>query len=214
MSAASLSFFCRDNVDALSGATRDQLTLIAGHYKIDVSGPSLKAELLQLVSESLLACGVLEDDSGAAKPPFSESPIKPAMSTTPSKAELELRRLELREKELEWERERSQLEADRFLVREREKREHELKIKELEFNQSLCVKELEMRALESGMNVPSDRFDVTPNIRLVPPFNEEVDKFFAHFERVATVMKWPRTVWSITLQSIFCAALSLCPDSL
>ena len=38
----------------------------------------------------------------------------------------------------------------------------------------------------------------------MPPFNEkEGDTFFAHFERVTTVMKWPRNVWTITLQSIF-----------
>ena len=30
-----------------------------------------------------------------------------------------------------------------------------------------------------------------------------MDKFFAHFERVATVLKWPRDVWSMTLQCVF-----------
>ena len=30
-----------------------------------------------------------------------------------------------------------------------------------------------------------------------------MDKFFAHFERVATVLKWPRDVWSMTLQCAF-----------
>ena len=30
-----------------------------------------------------------------------------------------------------------------------------------------------------------------------------MDKFFAHFERVATVLKWPRDVWTMTLQCVF-----------
>ena len=69
--------------------------------------------------------------------------------------------------------------------------------------QALRLKELEINARDSNL-VPADHFDVIRNLRLVPPFNEsEVDTFFAHFERVATVMKWPRNVWIITLQSIF-----------
>ncbi|KAK0155502.1 hypothetical protein N1851_002092 [Merluccius polli] len=50
----------------------------------------------------------------------------------------------------------------------------------------------------------SEQFDVTRNIRVVPPFREdEVDKFFAHFERVATTFKCPREVWTMTLQCVF-----------
>ncbi|KAL2096852.1 hypothetical protein ACEWY4_006059 [Coilia grayii] len=198
-------FVASPTIAALSQVTRDQLVMIAGHYKIGVTGSPAKAELLKILIDSLSAGGVLEsvgDDEamGGAKPvPLPETPSTPSIS----KADLELRRLQLREKEIEWEREKSNLEADRLLIREREKREHELRMKDLEINQALRLKELEIRARESGL-VPSEHFDVTRNIRLVPPFNEsEVDKFFAHFERVATVMKWPRNVWTITLQSIF-----------
>ena len=51
--------------------------------------------------------------------------------------------------------------------------------------------ELKMAGL--GQLSPSDRpsvFDPARNIRLVPPFQEkEVDKYFAHFEKVADTVK-------------------------
>ena len=56
----------------------------------------------------------------------------------------------------------------------------------MELAQAIRLKELDLKAREFGIS--SHDFDVTRNIRLVPPFNEkDVDKFFAHFERVATV---------------------------
>lgn len=46
-------------------------------------------------------------------------------------------------------------------------------------------------------------FDVTRNIRMVPPFNEkEVEKYFNHFERVAGTLKWPVEVWTLLLQTV------------
>ena len=45
-------------------------------------------------------------------------------------------------------------------------------------------------------------FDVTKHIRLVPPFQEEVDKYFLHFEKVAKNLKWPKEHWTLLLQSV------------
>jgi hypothetical protein len=45
------------------------------------------------------------------------------------------------------------------------------------------------------------QFDVTKNIRLVPPFQEkEVDKYFLHYEKVAENLK--REHWTLLLQSV------------
>ena len=65
--------------------------------------------------------------------------------------------------------------------------------------------EVKLRAVELGKPtpVPSNHFDATKHVRLVPPFNEdEVEKFFSHFEKVATSLKWPRGVWTILVQSV------------
>ena len=56
-----------------------------------------------------------------------------------------------------------------------------------------------------GKPPPSDRastIDRARNIRLVPPFQEkEVDNYFAHFEKVADSLNWPKDSWVLLLQS-------------
>ena len=91
---------------------------------------------------------------------------------------------ELRELELKAEQEKALLEAEK----EAAAREHELKMASL------------------GKHSPSDKasaFDPARNIRLVPPFQEkEVDKYFAHFEKVADSLNWPKESWVLLLQSV------------
>ena len=91
---------------------------------------------------------------------------------------------ELRELELKAEQEKALLEAEK----EAAAREHELKMASL------------------GKQSPSDKasaFDPARNIRLVPPFQEkEVDKYFAHFEKVADSLNWPKESWVLLLQSV------------
>ena len=46
-------------------------------------------------------------------------------------------------------------------------------------------------------------FDVTKHIRLVPPFQEnEVDKYFLHFKKVAENFKRQKEHWTLLLQSV------------
>ena len=91
---------------------------------------------------------------------------------------------ELRELELKAEQEKALLEAEK----EAAAREHELKMASL------------------GKHSPSDKasaFDPARNIRLAPPFQEkEVDKYFAHFEKVADSLNWPKESWVLLLQSV------------
>lgn len=90
----------------------------AGHYKIDVRGSPLKADLLDMLSEALF----MEGDKEPRDPGFS-APFPPVSPDPPiTKAAIELRRLELKE-EMTWERESTGLEADRLVLRERERRE-------------------------------------------------------------------------------------------
>ena len=73
----------------------------------------------------------------------------------------------------------------------------------------LREKELELQIKSMGPSEfgatvrPQPSFDATRCIRLVPPFNErEVDKYFLHFEKVATSLNWPKAYWPILLQSV------------
>ena len=62
----------------------------------------------------------------------------------------------------------------------------------------------EIKAREDNLDLAqSSLFDITTNIRLVPPFAEkDVEKYFPHFEKVALTLKWPRDVWPLLLQSV------------
>ena len=95
---------------------------------------------------------------------------------------------ELRELELKAEQEKALLAAEIEAKKEAAAREHELKMASL------------------GKHPPSDKasaFDPARNIRLVPPFQEkEVDKYFAHFEKVADSLNWPKESWVLLLQSV------------
>ena len=95
---------------------------------------------------------------------------------------------ELRELELKAEQEKALLVAVIEAKKEAAAREHELKMASL------------------GKQSPSDKasvFDPARNIRLVPPFQEkEVDKYFAHFEKVADSLNWPKESWVLLLQSV------------
>ena len=95
---------------------------------------------------------------------------------------------ELCELELKAEKEKALLAAKIEAKKEAAARKHELKMASL------------------GKHSPSDRasvFDPARNIRLVPPFQEkEVDKYFAHFEKVADSLNWPKESWVLLLQSV------------
>ena len=65
---------------------------------------------------------------------------------------------------------------------------------------------LELKMGGLGIHSPIDKcsaFDPARNIRLVPTFQEkEVDKYFAHFEKVADSLYWPKESWILLLQIV------------
>ena len=104
---------------------------------------------------------------------------------------------ELRELELKAEQEKALLAAEIEAKKEAVAREHELKMASL------------------GKQSPSDKasvFDPARNIRLVPPFQEkEVDKYFAHFEKVADSLNWPKESWVLLFQRKLGTIIAKCP---
>ena len=45
--------------------------------------------------------------------------------------------------------------------------------------------------------------NISKYVRMVPPFSErEVDRYFPHFERLATCLKWPMDTWTLLLQCV------------
>ena len=77
---------------------------------------------------------------------------------------------------------------------------HELDLAKL--NQELEMKKLE-KGIPSSVSTGVPKFDVTKHIRLVPHFSEDnVDKYFIMFEKVAKSLTWPKDQWVLLLQSV------------
>ncbi|XP_065902416.1 uncharacterized protein [Dysidea avara] len=148
-----------------------------------LSDPSLqvvkKNELCRLVTQHLVDEELV-----------SEEEIDESQSPVVDPSVVELKRLELQDRE-----------------REREAR---VKLRELEVREKEMSLQLKLRELEAATVAPSTPspgpplpFDVSKHIRFVPPFQEkEVDKYFLHFEKVATSLVWPKNVWMVLLQSV------------
>ena len=102
--------------------------------------------------------------------------------------DIELKKLELRERERE---------------RESQMRIKELEIRERELSIQLKAKELEVARTVTSEASRREKFDMSKHIRFVPPFQDtEVDKYFLHFEKIASSLEWPKEVWTLLLQSV------------
>ncbi|KAJ8048188.1 hypothetical protein HOLleu_00394 [Holothuria leucospilota] len=140
-----------------------------------------KYVLEYLVDESILPSTVLE-----------------TAITVPTDNTFELKRLEMemnkevRLKEMEREREKE----EREMQREKEAREHEFRLKQLELGA--------IKASDPKIGLDAGVFDVSKHVKFVPKFQEDnVEKFFNHFEKLGEQLKWPRDKWSILIQSNF-----------
>ena len=93
---------------------------------------------------------------------------------------------------------------------EQKKHDFELKAEQekalLEAKKEAAEREHELKMPGLSKHPSSDKasvFDPARNLRLVPPFQEkEVDKYFAHFEKAADSLNWPKESWVLLLQSI------------
>ena len=101
------------------------------------------------------------------------------------------------------------LELTRLELQDREReRESQLKLCELEVREKKLSVQLKIKELEKAVVTPvkspeATTFDVSKHIQFVPQFQEkEVDKYFLHFEKVATRLAWPKKVWMALLQSV------------
>ena len=100
---------------------------------------------------------------------------------------LEIRRLEWQEKEKEQE---TQLCMEKLVI------------KEYEISEQLKAKELKLATATARPPSATKTFDVTRHVRFVPPFQEaKPDKYFLHFEKIATSLHWLTEVWTLLLQS-------------
>ncbi len=165
-----IKFIANPTQAELFQVNRVDLMKIAAHYKVSFRNTQSKRELQVLLVDSLHKQGVFGDEEKLVDYPEADEGSSGDLALQVKKLELQAEehdRVLFKERE-EWEREKE---------RRREREKHELELKKLEMEQACRLKEIELRAHERGVTDVSD-FDVSRNIRMVPPFREqEVDKF-------------------------------------
>ena len=201
------------SLEPLKKFKKENLVKVAVHYGITPAVGATKFHILNLIKDHCVEHDIIDEVeekpiaetaeivrlkldfereerrlAREAEKALQDAQLAAQLSEAEKARELRLAKLkearELRELELKAEKEKALLAAEL----EAAAREHELKMASL------------------GKHPPSDRastFDPARNIRLVPPFQEkEVDKYFAHFEKVADSLNWPKESWVLLLQSV------------
>ena len=221
MSFDQKTFLAEPSQEKFNLAKKSDLLNLASHYQLpEVKSSMRKQEVKNILTQYLINEEIFDESAlYLIVESHSDSKLR--------ELEIKLKLEEMQDRKLEREREERQLERkrerqkeerqwqierekeERQLEREkedrqleREKEERQLEREKLEFQ--IKMRELEVRERVNQIESrKSSHFDVTKNIRLVPPFQEkEVDKYFLHFEKVAVNLKWPREHWTLLLQTV------------
>ena len=190
------------SLDPLKKLKKENLIKVAAHYRITPAIGATKSHIFYLIKDHCVENDIIDE--------VEEKPIVETAEVV--KLKLEFQREERRLAREEAQRARDAEKAAREEARElrlaelkeaRELRELELKA---EADKEAAAREHELKMAGLGIHTPKDKssaFDPARNIRLVPPFQEkEVDKYFAHFEKVADSLNWPKESWVLLLQSV------------
>ena len=212
------------SLEPLKKFKKENLVKVAVHYGITPAVGATKSHILNLIKDHCVEHDIIDE--------VEEKPIAETAEIVRLKLDFEREERRLaREAEKALQdaqfaeaqrarkaaREAAEAEAQRArdlrlaeLKEARELRELELKAEQekalLEAEKEAAAREHELKMASLGKQSPSDKasaFDPARNIRLVPPFQEkEVDKYFAHFEKVADSLNWPKESWVLLLQSV------------
>ena len=162
------------SVAKLDCLKKSDLLQTCKHYNIDVKSSMKKAEIRNIALEYFIDENVLPESD------------REKLEKKPKDTDLEIKKIEY--------------ECQLMKLKEKE---IEAKMKEDEFAAQLKLKAMDLEKLKNMEKHPTHEFDVSRNIRLVPPFKDtDIDKYFLHFEKVADSLKWPPDVWTLLLQSV------------
>ncbi|KAK3882585.1 hypothetical protein Pcinc_013049 [Petrolisthes cinctipes] len=189
--------FCNSNprLDDLVALSVHELRLITQYLALEIHGTANKQELLNEVANKL---SILEvpvvgceggETSGTKEPVITPSNV--AMPTEQQASvplaldihlQLQYAQIMLEQSRINAEAETTKLETARVQAQlEQTKLDHEVQMRQSRQND----------------------FEITKYVKLVPEFNEhDVTKFFAMFENVASSLSWPKSKWSIMLQTV------------
>ena len=201
------------SLEPLKKLKKENLIKVAAHYGITPAIGATKSHILDLIKDHCVENDIIDE--------VEEKPIAETAEIVRLKLDFEREERRLAREEAQRAREAAEAEAQKARDAEKAAREaaRELKLAELkeahelrelelkaEADKEAATREHELKMASLGKHPPKDKasaFDPVRNIRLVPPFQEkEVDKYFAHFEKVADSLNWPKESWVLLLQSV------------
>ena len=215
------------SLEPLKKLKKENLLKVAAHYGITPAVGATKSHILNLIKDHCVEHDIIDEveekpiaetaEIVRLKLDFEREERRLAREAEKALQDAQFAEAQKDREEAQRAREAAEAEAQRArdlrlaeLKEARELRELELKAEQekalLEAEKEAAAREHELKIASLGKQSPSDKasaFDPARNIRLVPPFQEkEVDKYFAHFEKVADSLNWPKESWVLLLQSV------------
>ena len=215
------------SLEPLKKLKKENLIKVAAHYGITPAVGATKSHILNLIKDHCVEHDIIDEveekpiaetaEIVRLKLDFEREERRLAREAEKALQDAQFAEAQRAREEAQKAREAAEAEAQRArdlrlaeLKEARELRELELKAEQekalLEAEKEAAAREHELKMASLGKQSPSDKasaFDPARNIRLVPPFQEkEVDKYFAHFEKVADSLNWPKESWVLLLQSV------------
>ena len=219
------------SLEPLKKFKKENLVKVAAHYGITPAVGATKSHILNLIKDHCVEHDIIDEveekpiaetaEIVRLKLDFEREERRLAREAEKALQDAQFAEAQRAREEAQKAREAAEAEAQRArdlrlaeLKEARELRELELKAEqekallaaEIEAKKEAAAREHELKMASLGKQSPSDKasaFDPARNIRLVPPFQEkEVDKYFAHFEKVADSLNWPKESWVLLLQSV------------
>ena len=209
------------SLEPLKKLKKENLIKVTAHYGITPAIGATKSHILDLIKDHCVENDIIDE---VEEKPIAETAEIVRLKLDFEREERRLAREEAQRAREEAKRAREAAEAEAQKARDAEKaaREEARDLRLAELKEAHELRELELKAEQEkallaaeieakkeaslGKQSPSNKacvFDPARNIRLVPPFQEkEVDKYFAHFEKVADSLNWPKESWVLLLQSV------------
>ena len=166
------NFLKEPSMEKLERLRKSEIIKIGEKLELNVQNSMRKHELVREIASHMVDENVFEEAV------LEELPTE-MIRMTPEEIELEKIKIQ------------AQMELQR----------NKIELEKIKIQQETRLREVDLAI--RGRKESHDSFEVTKQARLVPKFEEaNVDEYFAHFERTALNLGWPKECWSMLLQTV------------
>ena len=166
------NFLKEPSMEKLERLRKSEIIKIGEKLELNVQNSMRKHELVREIASHMVDENVFEEAV------LEELPTE-MIRMTPEEIELEKIKIQ------------AQMELQR----------NKMELEKIKIQQETRLREVDLAI--RGRKESHDSFEVTKQARLVPKFEEaNVDGYFAHFERTALNLGWPKECWSMLLQTV------------